>query len=282
MIESPCDDLAMGADSTYTHAGYFPWICLLGIAGAETVTGYFNIHLGLIFHFILLAAILCRAVFSLHRLEMGIAEEGAPYHFYLSLALAPLIRILSLALPLKAIPLQYWYLFVGVPVLIAAWLLNKQIGFSRRDIYLCLGKGGLSPRGVALQLAAGLTGFLIGFMEFYVIQQPQMITSAWGDKLLLAVFLLLFAGFAEELIFRGVIRKAADDFLGKELAVVYVSLAFASMYISYLSLVYLFFVFGTAVIFTLIAHRTESLLGIALAHGLAAVTFLIIAPQLLV
>jgi len=290
LLENPCDDSSILAESTdfekdrdevYTHTGYFPWICLLGVAGAEIVTGYYNIHLGLIFHFLVLIAILCRAVFSLYRLGLGITEEGAPYHFYLSMALAPLIRILSLALPLKAIPLQYWYLFVGVPVLIAAWLLNKKTGFSRRDLYLRLGKGGVWP-GVALQPAVGLTGFLLGFMEFYVIQQPQMNTPAWGDKLLLAALLLLFAGFAEELIFRGIIRKAADDFLGKELSVVYVSLAFASMYISYLSFVYLFFVFGTAVLFTLIAHRTESLLGVALAHGLTAVTFLIIAPQLLI
>lgn len=264
-----------------SHVGVFPWVYLFGIAAAEIVIGYFNIHVGMILHILFLTAILCRAVFSLYRPELSGTEDGHSYHFYLSLALVPLIRILSLSIPLKTMPLQYWYFFVGVPILTAAWLVIKRTEFRWRDIYLCFGKSRLSWRSISLQLAIGLVGFLLGLIEFYILQPPQLPPLTWGETLLLVVILLLFVGFTEELIFRGILRKAADDFLGKELSVVYVSLIFASLSITHLSFAYIFFAFGTAVIFTLITYRTESLLGIALAHGFAAVTFLIIAPQLL-
>ncbi|HHW28609.1 MAG TPA: CPBP family intramembrane metalloprotease [Syntrophomonadaceae bacterium] len=264
------------------YKGVYPLLYLLGIGSAEIVIGYFNVHIGMILHFIIFTMIFCQAIFSLYRLEISCRGEQYPYHFYLSISLVPLIRILSLSVPLKAMPFHYWFFFVGIPILTAAYLVIKRTDFQKRDIYLSFGKGHFTWRSFSLQLAIGLTGFFLGLIQFYIVQPPDLPPLNWVETLLVVMSLLLFAGFTEELIFRGIIRKAVDDFLGREYSVMYVSLICAFMYITHLSFAFVFFVFGVSVVFTLISYRTESIMGIAIAHGLATVTYLLIAPQLFV
>jgi len=132
-----------------------PWIFLFAIAAAELAVGYWSISVGMALHVTLLIAILIMAIISRYRWELkrsagSSAEVGMPaqlepdlkdqasvggktafygYRFYIGLSLAPLIRILSLSIPLKGVAPQYFYLIPGIPLLAAIFMAAKMAGF---------------------------------------------------------------------------------------------------------------------------------------------------------
>jgi len=91
---------------------------LVLIAVAEFLTVLTDARWGLAMHIGILTAVLVQASLVLDQ----------PYHkLLLALALAPLIRILSLSMPLQDIDLMYWYAIVGAPMMVTAL-----VGIARR------------------------------------------------------------------------------------------------------------------------------------------------------
>src|SRR5215207_131970 len=79
------------------------------IAGAEAV----GVFLGII------PGIICPALLIPMLLSQYVIMEKAPYRRVLPLlVLAPLLRILSLTMPIRQVPPMYWYALVGVPLLV--------------------------------------------------------------------------------------------------------------------------------------------------------------------
>jgi membrane protease YdiL (CAAX protease family) len=96
-----------------------------------------------------------------------------------------------------------------------------------------------------------------------------------------SIILIIFTGFTEELAFRGVMKRAADDLFGERISVIYVSLVFAVLHITHLSALDVLFVFGVGLLFSTIVHRTESIYGVTLAHGLTNIYLFIFCPLFL-
>jgi membrane protease YdiL (CAAX protease family) len=63
------------------------------------------------------------------------AKETAKARLLLALCLAPLIRILSLAMPLEEMDLVYWFLIVSVPVMAAALTVARTLGLTRQQAW---------------------------------------------------------------------------------------------------------------------------------------------------
>lgn len=285
-----------------------PWIFLFAIAAAELAVGYWSISVGMALHVTLLIAILIMAIISRYRWELkrsagSSAEVGMPaqlepdlkdqasvggktafygYRFYIGLSLAPLIRILSLSIPLKGVAPQYFYLIPGIPLLAAIFMAAKMAGFRRSDIYLARGNPKKPGQNWKAQLAIVLLGIPLGFMEYSILRPDPIVSQLTpGAVLTASIILIIFTGFTEELTFRGVMKRATDDFLGERISVIYVSLVFAVLHITHLSVLDVVFVFGIALLFSSIVHRTESLYGVTLAHGLTNINLFIFGPLLL-
>jgi membrane protease YdiL (CAAX protease family) len=264
-----------------------PWIYLLGITAAEILVAYSSVQAGMALHIALLLGILVQAILAQYRWEeeklqgAAVADYRLGYRFYLSLALAPMIRVLSLAIPLSGVPLQYWYLIDGIPLFAAAFTVIKLGGYSAQELNLSLGRCKNVWQNVLSQVGISLIGIPLGLMEFSILRPAPLVQRlAWQEIIVPALILLVFTGFAEELIFRGVILKSADDLFGKRVSLVYVGALFAVLHITHLSVFDVAFVFGVAVLFTAIVRRTGSLLGVTLAHGLTNTNLFIIAPLL--
>jgi hypothetical protein len=105
-------------------------------------------------------------------------------------------------------------------------------------------------------------------------------TLSWKQAWLPALILLVFTGFLEELIFRGVLQYTALQQLGRA-GVIYVSAVYAVLYLGYRSVLNIFFVFSVALIFAWFVWRSGSILGVSLSHGLANVTLYLVFPFLL-
>jgi CAAX protease family protein len=237
---------------------------LLGITLAELLTTYFDPRLGLILHGGLLMLILFHAAF------VSSAKERK---FLLALSMAPLIRLLSLSMPLEGYEFTYWYAIIGVPLMLSAYLVLRLNGYKPADV-------GLSASRLPLQLLIGLAGFALGWAEYQILKPPPLVQT-WHlqDIWIPMLILLVFTGFLEEFIFRGLMQRASQDVLSKY-GLYYVSLLFAVLHIGYRSFFDFGFVLLVGLAFALITKHTRSIWGVSLAHGLTNIALYIIVPLL--
>jgi len=241
-------------------------IYLLEITGAEIVTVIINPVGGIVYHILILVALVLHA---------ALISKDTLQKFLLSLALVPLIRVISLSLPLASIPQVWWYPIVYAPLLVAALAVARLSGYRREQI-------GLTFRQVSIQLAVALTGLLFGVVEYFILPEEaeassQVLQQTW---LLAAFFLLVCTGFVEELMFRGVTQCSAEGIFGWW-GIIYVSFLFAIVHSIHNSWIDIVFVFAIALFFGWIVKKTGSLLGVALSHGIANIVLYLVIPLFL-
>jgi uncharacterized protein len=238
---------------------------LAALTLAETMTVFFEARLGMILHGLLLIALLAQA---------SLSRKKVQHRFLVALALAPLIRLLSLTMPLPTFPFVYWYFVVGGPLLISAFLATRLAGLNLNRI-------GLHWRGLPLQILVGLTGLGLGYLE-YLILRPEPLADALTLRAiwLPALVLLVFTGLLEEIIFRGVMQHTALRSLGRA-GFLYVAVVFAVLHFGYHSLLDVAFVFAAALFFGWVVLRSGSLIGVTLSHGLTNISLFLVFPLLL-
>ena len=234
---------------------------------AEMLTVQTHTQVGVFLHLVGLFLLL---------LHTALTWDRPQHRFLLALALVPLIRVVSLALPLLDFPLVYWYLITSVPLFAAAAVVMRLLGMGRRDL-------GFSPRVSIrhwlLQILFGLGGLLLGYVEYLILRPDPLVPSfTWQQIWLPALILLISTGNLEELIFRRIMQRTAIEQLGPWPGVVYVALFFAVLHIGYHSLADILFVFAVGVLFGEFVRRTGSLVGVTLAHGLTNIALFLIVP----
>ncbi len=237
--------------------GYLAWLTV-----AEIVSAVSEPRVGLLLHALLLVALLYHSSRSL---------DDPLHKLMLALAFAPLIRLLSYAMPLAALPKIYWYAATSLPLFAAAAVTAPSLGYSRRALGLQIGQ-------VPVQLLVALSGFVFGYIEYQILAPaPLAAALTWKDILLPAVILLWGTGFFEELLFRGILQCAAVETLGRY-GVAFGAVVFAVLHIGYKSLVDVVFVMAVGFFFGWIVARTRSLLGVTLAHGLTNIMLFLVMP----
>lgn len=240
--------------------------CLIGILLAEVVTTHINVSTGLIFHGVLLLFTLLVSAIS-HSLEYQ--------RMFLTFSLAPLTRLISLSIPLNDYNLPFWYLIVGVPLIVSSIFITFYSKYRLADIGIVY-----SPK-VSRQLLIGSLGIVLGFIEYQILKPTPLISSLTPENIAAAGFVLIvFTGFLEEFFFRGLMQKSFTDVFGNFLGIILVSLIFAILHIGYKSLLDVIFVFLVALVFGWIAHRSRSIIGISLAHGLTNFFLYLVFPFL--
>jgi hypothetical protein len=247
-------------NSIWVAVGY-----LVLLALAESLIALGSIQAGLILDSLVLVGLLLHA---------SLTTKPSLSLFLLGLSLAPLIRLLSLILPLALFPTIFWYLIVGVPMFVAVFLIIRFSGLSWRKV-------GLTAGNLPVQLLVGLTGFIFGYVE-YMILRPSPLVSAYRWELigLSALILFIFTGFLEELTFRGLMQSTSVPYLGIY-ALPYIAIVFAVLHLGNRSTLEFFFVLGVALFFGWVVQRSGSILGVTLAHGLTNITLYLIVPFML-
>ncbi len=238
---------------------------LLGLTLAEIFTNLIEPRIGLVLHAVLLVTML---------LHSSICSKRLQQRFLLTFALAPLIRLISLSMPLPDFPYVYWYALVGAPLFLAAFVVIRSGHLSRQML-------GLNLRRFPAQLLIGITGFIFGAVEYFILHPAPLISAIKIEQMLLpALILLIFTGFLEELIFRGMLQYTALRSIGR-FGLVFVAMVFATLHIGYRSILDLIFVFAVALFFGWAAQRTGSILGVTLSHGLTNIALFMLVPFLL-
>ncbi len=246
-----------------------PWLYAVGIGIAELLV-IVNPRAGVLLHMLILAGLLINSA----------AAYGQPRSkLYVALILGPLIRILSLSLPLAQFPMIYWYAAVSLPLLTAALVAARLNGYSLADVGLRLGD---LRKNAFIHILACLSGIPLGIAEYFILHPAPLFESFnLVGFILPALIFLVCTGFTEEVIFRGIMQKAANDFLGPKHTIFLISFIFAVLHITHISFIDVIFVFAIAVYFTMLVNRTGSILGVTFAHGIINIGLYLIWPFIL-
>jgi len=236
---------------------------LLALALAEFFTSHLaSASVGLVLHGVVLISLLVQGGFS---------KQQASQRYFFSMSLVPLIRLLSLSLPLSDYQFVYWYMIIGAPLFLGAFAASKVIGYQIRPVLLNFNKPWI-------QMATVFSGIWLGLVEYLILKPNPLAASLTFQEIWLpALILTIFTGLLEELIFRGILQKTAREYLGST-GIVYVALLFAVMHIGYLSVIDFLFVFGVALYFSWIVQLSGSILGVTFAHAITNICLFLIFP----
>lgn len=242
-------------------------ICYLGlITGAELVTTLIGPLPGALCHMTILVALVIHAT---------LCRGGRLQQLLLALMIAPLIRIVTFEIPLAYFSQRWWYLLTSGPLFATAFALCRTLGLRREEIGLCLPRGRWAGSSAVIFAA----GALLGEIEFSVLRPAPIFDALTLPNLLLGgLILLVGTGLLEELLFRGVLQRVVERALGPGWSIVYVSLLFGVLHIGHRSAIDVVLVSAIGVLLALARRRTRSLLGPALAHGLANTMLFIVVP----
>ena len=192
----------------------------------------------------------------------------------LALAVIPVMRLASIALPAVIVPEYLWYVLIGIPTFLV-------IGFAARALALRPADLGLrrTPWRDAATLAAagaalGLAGFVIGEPD------PLPAGISLAEIVVTSVVLVVFGAFLEELLLRGLVQRVAAELVGGRAVIVSAALT-GLLYLASLNPRYVVFMVAIAVLFGLVARRTGSIAGPVAGHAVLLWTQLVLWPLVL-
>ncbi len=224
---------------------------LVAIAGVEAMGVFISVVGGALGHAFLIPLLLSHYV---------LAGQARYRRALAVLALAPLLRILSLTLPVRQVPQIYWYAMIGMPLLTAVALTLRLLELSWTHV-------GLRPGPWLPQLLIALSGLPLSVVAFLILRpKPLIARFDWREAMIGSVILLIFTAFTEEIIFRGLLQQVTTEIFGR-VALLYSSALFAIMYMGSLSWSYVFFIGLVGLFFGWGVNRTGSIWGVILAHG---------------
>ena len=236
---------------------------LLAIIAAEIMTAHYSVEYGLIMHTFILFALLVNSSIT-HSVKFS--------YLLRSMMILPMIRIIGLTIPLIQVNELYWFPIISVPLFAASFTLMRSQKLTRKNVGLVLGK-------IPVQLTIALSGIILGFTEYLILKPQPLISSFNLESVLFAsVIIVISTGFAEELLFRGILQKNAEKILGNIWGLLYVSILFTALHIGWNSTLDLLFVFCVALFYGYTFQRTRSILGVTLSHGISNTFLFLVMP----
>ncbi len=237
-------------------------IYLAAIAGAEATTALVDPMWGVTLHFVILFSLV---------LHSALVGKHPLHRLLLALGLAPLIRILSLSMSLAQFSQIYWYALISIPLLAGIFAVIRVLNLRPREIGLTLGQ-------VPFQGLVALTGVGLGLVAYLILKPAPLVTAlGWPESIVPVLILLVATGLVEELAFRGVMQRTAEEVLGSW-GWVYIAVLYSVLNIGHLSAGHSLFVLSVALFFGWTVKRTGSILGVSLCHGLINVGLYLIFP----
>ncbi|MDQ3865330.1 MAG: CPBP family intramembrane metalloprotease [Actinomycetota bacterium] len=252
-------------------------VYLAGIVVAEISVAFFDLTAGVLLHALLVLMLLNHYLFARVSLRADPGSEGRrgePADVLLVLPLVSLLRIVSVTVVLEEVPEIYQYAVAGTPVLLSAVAASRSVrgaSIARR----------LRSWSWRTQLPIAVSGVPLGYLGF-VLARPESafahVTPA--NALLGAAILVVFTGFAEEIVFRGLLQDALTAVFGAG-GLLASSALFAAAYLGAGPAGYVVFAACLGLAFAWLVRRTGSLLGVSIAHGLLNVGLILVWPSVI-
>jgi membrane protease YdiL (CAAX protease family) len=238
---------------------------LLALITAECFLIFYNLQLGLILEAVIIFALL---------IHLSVTRSPSLRLLLCSMTAFPIVLIIGLSLPMIPIPQVYWFILSGIILFAISYTLMKAQSLTRQNV-------GLTWSALPLQLLIACTGIIFGVLEYSILHPLPLNSTINLESLVIgSIIIIISTGFAEELLFRGIIQRNAQNALGAGLGILYSTLLFTALNISH-SLPDVIFIFLVGLFYGYIFYKTRSIIGISLAHGISNTMLLLIIPYYL-
>jgi membrane protease YdiL (CAAX protease family) len=243
---------------------------LAGIALAE----------GLLFVGALTGATTIGAALAVHLLTLAGCALGplrypARTGLLFAFALVPLFRLVNLGLPVLVESPVFQFVLVYFLLVPGAVLVTRVRSVAPLSVGF--------RRGVRHAPAAAVLGAVLAPGEFFIIQPEALVSSlSVGQLVLLSAVMVGVVGLVEEWVFRGLLQETLAEAVGPRRALLLASGVFAVMHSQYGVFGELLYAGGIGLVFGLLYQRSESLLLVAVAHGVLNVFVFAVFPLTLV
>jgi len=199
--------------------------------------------------------------------DVRIVLEACGILFAIKIVLFPFpVQVLDSALIL---PIAYTILVTGI--MLYVWF--RRISLDKVGLWRGTTK-------LSWQMLAGIaSGLLLGLFQ-YLVLSPK--ANSIGPNLLqnivyVAIFMIVFVGLTEELLFRGIIQTHMTGFLTQGQSIYVTSIIFSLFQIGWSNPFEILSAFLVSSVFGYLMMKTNSLISPVLAHGLSNVTLYLLA-----
>ena len=261
--------------SFFSRRAIITLLSILLIAAAELVTAYAARHgavfakYGIAFHAVILFVLLVHSARILK-------TDPATSKLLLALIIAPLIRILSLAMPIAEFSYITWFSIISIPVYITIFACLYLQHIPPEDVGLVLP----NKKHLPLEFAMIVIAVPVGIME-YLILKPGLLVEPRLEALVVPVLIMVVCtGFLEELAFRGLMQYHAVRTLGFT-GIVLISALFGLLHIGNLTIFDVLLASSIGFMYALVVRETGSVYGVSISHGIINTTLFLIAPAYL-
>lgn len=185
----------------------------------------------------------------------------------------PLLRLLTVAMPIFfQLPL-YYYPMVYAPMFIPIYIIMK-------NGLLSSAEAGMTLKGFWFYLPlAAAVGFALGWGENMVLHTGLLVPdSSIRSIITLALIMIVFVGFVEEFVFRSALQTVMEEHMGRIFGLVIASIIFGFMHSGYQLPQELLYASFTGLVFGVLFWMTRSLPVIAIANGLSNISLFLVAP----
>jgi hypothetical protein len=245
----------------------FPWLTAIAYMTsfgiAEFLIYYVSTVSGIVLYFAILFGLI---------LSSAVDSEEDRQRLWVALGLVPLIRIVSIVVPIIEISYIYWYIIIALPVFMGIYTISHKLHYSLDDI-------GLNIRKPLYQLVTALVGIGLGAIDYFIIKPKPLVEGSFVQLIFPAIVLIICSGLTEELAFRGIMQKAASV-LGS-FGWIFIAAVYALLQIGNGSVLQIFFIFGVAAYFGFVVIKTKSIVGVSIAHGLMSIMLLLVMPKII-
>ena len=238
------------------------YVCLLLIAEYATTH---DLRIGMIVHGCLLLALM---------LHGTIITENTPVSkMYIAFSIVPLVRILSLCVPLTHFEIMLWFIITSIPLFIAIFTCIHIQHIDGNDVGLNIP----SHRMFRIEGAIIIAAIPLGWLEYQLLE-PAMVVAPGTSWVVPIVVFIVCTGFLEELLFRGLLQHTFTKALGVH-GILIVSLIFGIFHIGN-SWYDCLFAGVIGLTYALVVRETRSIYGVSISHGLINIMLFLVMPYL--
>ncbi len=238
---------------------------LILVACAELLTVY-NAKYGMAFHALILFALLIHS-------SLTATTDDEFSKLLMVLIFAPLIRILSLSMPLAHFSYISWFAIISIPVYIAIFTCMYIQHLRIKDIALTLPR----LKHLPIELAVILFAIPFGILEYYVLKPGIIVEPSFEALITPSLIMILCTGILEELAFRGLMQYHATRTMGFY-GIIFISALFGALHIGNLSFIDVLLAASISFIYSVVVRKTGSIYGVSISHGLINIFLFLIAP----
>lgn len=241
---------------------------IIAFAAIELQTVWLEPKLGTLYYGFILVILLHHYLF---------ASADPDRYKLLLLSAIPLLRLISMAMPVGLVEPLYRYPMVGIPVFLSVAMILRETNLPWRKLGLQLPPIQKTEQAWENILIA-LSGIPLGIMGYYFADPIPLVTTLdWAEIFASLLVVILYVALLEEIVFRGMLLHALVHSFGL-VGVIFSSIIYTLLFSSYYSVEGIMLMGVASLLYGWHAYESGSILAATISHTLMVAGMIIIWP----